>query len=340
MKIKENQLFPYALLGLVMMLTVGCTDSNDNTANNDSENSSSSDTVNDTESTNTDDTGTNTENDTGPDSQTGSETSSDTDSPTDNESESDSHSETDTDTASDSATGSDSDPFPDTDTITDSTEETDSGTHTDSETSSDTAADTGTDTGSDSVTDTESDTDNPNPWGFTVSNPSTHTLHCDDPANIFDGEIEVSDRHWLCTFKEGSTEGVLFIQAIPETCVVMMSPLIEYSIGVAEISIDGNLFQLDDVAYDSGGNHLNDSLGFTYSNRKYHYEHSSYGVGYRSCQNMDCANVSNLNDDVVENGCTCDRTRPIVCVKQAADGSFPPLVDTFKVCETDPDCGD
>lgn len=340
----QNLIFSGILWGLLFMAAAGCSDSDNNTADRDSETGSTSDSNDDSDSGSTNDTGTASENDTGTDSQTESETAPDTgtdtetetnsgsesDSVTDTDSYTDSH--TDFDTASDTSSDSDTRTDSDSTTDTDSTIGSDSNIDSDSDTASDTATDTTTET------DTASDTDTTNPFGFTLSNPQTRTLTCDDPNNVFDGDIEEPDRHWLCTFKEGDTEGVLYVQAIPTTCVVMMSPLIKYNISVAEIYIDGDIVQLDDVGYDSGGNHKNDSLGFTFNNLKYLYNHSSYGIGYRSCQNMDCTNVSNMSDDIIETGCTCNRTRPVVCVAQAADGSFPELVDGFEVCETDPDC--
>ena len=68
----------------------------------------------------------------------------------------------------------------------------------------------------------------------------------------------------------------------------------------------------------------------------YRYYHSSFGFGWRRCQPMDC--VQELRSDgVVDDGCTPARTRPIVCVEIAEDGTEPALLDTFEKCLGDPD---
>ncbi|MBN2341322.1 MAG: hypothetical protein JXX29_16975 [Deltaproteobacteria bacterium] len=218
----------------------------------------------------------------------------------------------------------------------------DADTDADTDADSDTDSDSDTDADSDTNTEPDSDTDTglENEWGFAIKTPVTRTLNCDDPEDIFDGEWEVLDRNWLCTFEEGNVEGVLYVQAIPTECFVLMSPQAVFEIGVAQIWIDGEVSSLTDVGYDYGGNHQNDSLSFTYGDLAYSYFHSSYDVGYHSCQNMDCANVFDMEGALVEKGCGCERTRPIICVQQQADGTFPELIDTFEICEYAAECYD
>jgi hypothetical protein len=56
---------------------------------------------------------------------------------------------------------------------------------------------------------------------------------------------------------------------------------------------------------------------------------------------MDCLQVYSSTDALIENGCTSERTLPIVCVEVADDGSVPPLSpDPFAKCPGDPNAGD
>ena len=50
--------------------------------------------------------------------------------------------------------------------------------------------------------------------------------------------------------------------------------------------------------------------------------------------------VMTASDDMIEDGCTCDRTLPALCVSVEDDGAWPAMEDEFAVCEGDPLCGD
>jgi hypothetical protein len=91
--------------------------------------------------------------------------------------------------------------------------------------------------------------------------------------------------------------------------------------------------------YNWGGNHHNDSLEFDFGGRHFRGYHSSFGWGWRQCRPMDCLVVTTMTGDPVEDGCTCDRTVPLVCVQVLPDGTWPALVDTFEVCPGDETCG-
>ena len=221
-------------------------------------------------------------------------------------------------------------------TDSDSDGDTDSDSDTDND--SDTDSDSDTDTDSDSDTDADSDTDIENQWGFPMRIPQTRTLSCED----WEGKIsdwETDDTDWLCTFSHNSVEGVIYVQNTPVECFQMMSQQATYETQTAQIWIDGNRSALKDVRYNWGGNHHNETLDFKYGDKKYRYSHSSYGWGWRDCQNMDCIQVLGINNKVVEDGCTCDRTLPIVCTQIGLDGKFDELVDTFEVCQGDSECG-
>jgi hypothetical protein len=169
-------------------------------------------------------------------------------------------------------------------------------------------------------------------FGFEYRLPEMHTLTCVSPD--FPGGIEIDqlDQDWLCTFEQGSVHGYIYVQSTPtdtnEFCVPIMTTV------QAQISIDGQVSALQNAQYDWGGNHHNDSLTFEYDGIGFEYYHSSFGYGWRACHPMDCARV----DDGVtlEDGCTMERTRPVVCVLIEEDGSHAELVDTFEPCPGDP----
>lgn len=59
---------------------------------------------------------------------------------------------------------------------------------------------------------------------------------------------------------------------------------------------------LPQVSYEAGGNHRNDSI------------------------------TAAIDGD----GCTAERSLPVVCVRVTSDGSYPALADTFAKCPSDP----
>jgi hypothetical protein len=140
------------------------------------------------------------------------------------------------------------------------------------------------------------------------------------------------DTDWLCTFQEGSVEGYIYVQSTPtgtnEFCVPIMTVV------QAQISIDGQVSALQNAQYDWGGNHNNDFLTFEYDDKSFEYYHSSFGYGWRACHPMDCMLVD--DGQTLDDGCTMERTRPVVCVLIEDDGSHDELVDTFEPCPGDP----
>ena len=127
-------------------------------------------------------------------------------------------------------------------------------------------------------------------------------------------------------------QGYIYVQTTPIDINQFCTPIL--SVVKAEISIDGQVEPLQNASYDYGGNHANDFLNFDYGGKSYEYYHSSFGWGFRSCQPMDCMRVD--DGQHVEDGCTMDRTLPVICVAIEADGSHADLVDTFAPCPGDP----
>ncbi|MBN2196734.1 MAG: hypothetical protein JW751_28255 [Polyangiaceae bacterium] len=174
--------------------------------------------------------------------------------------------------------------------------------------------------------------------GFHIRIPETRTVECDDGS-----EATFADADTLCTFSDGPITGEIYIQASAVSCRVLGSALPTYE-GFAQIMIDGAVTSLSGALYSSGGNHNNDSFDFTYGDSTYRYWHSSFNVGGRRCQPMDCAmlitRIGAYGDEILDDGCTCERTRPIVCSEIRADGTYASIdVDRFEVCPYDPLCG-
>lgn len=187
--------------------------------------------------------------------------------------------------------------------------------------------------------DTDTDTDGsptneiPNDWGFVMRLPHDRTLDCGDTSQTF------SDRDWLCTYDYDGATGVVYAQSTPATCVQVMDYQAVYQ-STGEINLGQGAQALGSVVYDWGGNHQNDTLEFETSGQRFRYSHSSFGFGWRKCHDMDCAQVySSDGADLIQDGCTCDRTVPITCSSVQPDGTWADLVDTFAVCNGDSTCG-
>ena len=198
----------------------------------------------------------------------------------------------------------------------------------------DTAADTDvadTDTDTDADTDADTDTDLPNEWGFHMRIPQQREVDCGGtPTTVLDAD-------WLCTYDDGTTTAMTYVRGTAVSCIKTMSAVPIFD-ATAEIAVDGVVSSLTDVTYDWGGNHHNDFVRFTWGALDYSYYHSSFGFGWRACQEMDCLQVSNPDGSYVEDGCTCDRTLPVVCRQVLEDGTWGDFTDTFAVCNGD-DCG-
>jgi len=170
-------------------------------------------------------------------------------------------------------------------------------------------------------------------YGFTFRTPIERTVNCD--PSLMESQVIQLDMDWLCTFDHGGKTGYVYLQHNTTSCEDFgMSVAGGFTNVGAWISIGGNVSTLTGGFYNWGGNHHNDSMGFDYNSNEYEYYHSSFGFGWRTCQNMDCINV-NTGQNNEELGCTSDRTLPIVCVMIKADGTHEELVDNFAKCDGD-----
>ena len=186
------------------------------------------------------------------------------------------------------------------------------------------------------VTDTSEDTV-PNDLGFTIRYPQSHTIPCPALAPEFPIEDLVTpDADWLCTFDYGAASGYVYIRATPTSCVVSFSGTPVYEDCAGWIALDGVVSPVTAAGYDWGGNHHNDSLTFTWDGERFDLDHSSFGWGWRACQNPDCVVVRDGAGAILEDGCTKERTLPAVCQRIGTDGTWGSFEDTFEPCAGDP----
>lgn len=202
-------------------------------------------------------------------------------------------------------------------------------------TDADAEAETGADADADAEPDGDADGGDGGAWGFDIRIPREDVLDCDG----FGGPVSYSDADWLCSFTREDVETVVYLQATPVSCTSSgMSVLPAYDVR-GFVSRGGTVVPVEHAVYDWGGNHNNDSFEFDLDELHYRGYHSSFGWGWRCCHSIDCLILTTRAGDPVEDGCTCDRTIPVVCVRVATDGTWPPLVDTFSVCPGDGTCG-
>jgi hypothetical protein len=182
--------------------------------------------------------------------------------------------------------------------------------------------------------------DTSNSKDFAIRKPQEHKLTCPivSAPDAGSSQASLSDTDWICTFKYDGKEGQIYIQSTPTQCEYGYGPMpTVFSHPVQQIKLNGSVYPLTNASYDYGGNHQNNFMEFDYEGKHFKYYHSSFGWGWRCCQNMDCTIVSDATSKtVILDGCTKDRALPIVCSQIKADGSFDPLTDGFAHCPGDP----
>jgi len=172
-----------------------------------------------------------------------------------------------------------------------------------------------------------------NEWGFPMRLPQTHAFEY-EPVWGGTETLDALDADWLCTFAHGGVSGVVYLQTTPvrvESMGMSTNPVFEGR--GAWMAVDGALADVLDPYYDWGGNHHNEYLEFTHAGKRYKAWHSSIGPGFRVCHTPDCLQVYDLDQTLVDDGCTAARTLPIRCSPIQEDGTWEPLVDTFEPCE-------
>jgi len=146
------------------------------------------------------------------------------------------------------------------------------------------------------------------------------------------GELPQID--YVCTFPAAWPRTWLYVQNDGVSCGMMVG--CQYANVGAWVSVDGVVQALAGVVYNYGGNHHNDSVQVPWQGQVLNYYHSSFGWGWRKCQPMDCVQVMNLSQIVLDDGCTPDRTIPVTCVEVDPTGAVPAFPVTFEKCPGDP----
>ena len=171
--------------------------------------------------------------------------------------------------------------------------------------------------------------------GFSIRRPQLRTVPCEGMFCGPSGTTDAPDKDFVCTLDHGNYRGkYVYVQARPTRYGGFNG--LQYMVDGAFLS-DGTTATPADAIYDFGGNHANDNITLTLPTVVYRYSHSSYGFGFRKCQPMDCLQVHAPGGATpTEDGCTRDRTLPVVCVEVVDDGTVPELVDHFMRCPGDP----
>ena len=167
---------------------------------------------------------------------------------------------------------------------------------------------------------------------FKVRTPNQESYVCESPMGTTE---TIADHDVICTFKHGKAEGFVYMQGTPNSCsgFMQMFPVVDNP--KIQLYVNGAEAKVSKATYDWGGNHHVDEISFVYDGKKYAYNHSSMGFGWRPCQEMDCIKVYSADGELVEDGCGLDRTIPIVCNVVDKDGKFGSFEDQFQVCEGD-----
>lgn len=160
-------------------------------------------------------------------------------------------------------------------------------------------------------------------FGFHIRTPEAHDM------GLYG---EILDVDYVCTFTYGAHDGHFYVMNTPETCGAVAG--CQCTTHGAWLSIDGEVFDVP-ATYSWGGNHENDWVRFEFDGYTFRYFHSSFGYGWRACQEPDCLQVYR-DEELVLDGCEPERSIPVTCRRVRADGTFLPLTDNFEPCPGDP----
>lgn len=178
----------------------------------------------------------------------------------------------------------------------------------------------------------------PGPYGFTLRKPISHSLDCKGISPMDpNAKLQAKETDWVCSLVAGKVDAHVYVQATPAKCISLGMGLgASYQV-TGWISQGGAVGPLTKATYDIGGGHQNDSIELEHQSQVYKLYHSSFGFGWRKCQEMDCVQVlEGFAGKVKQDGCTKERTLPIVCREVKPDGTVDELVDLFKPCKGDP----
>ena len=179
---------------------------------------------------------------------------------------------------------------------------------------------------------------------FKTRVPKKAVYHCDLTQEISGLEGDFDQKDWICSFKYAGMEGYVYVQSSPTGCTPHWGFYPDIGVDSAVFYVNGKYETLNDVTYDWGGNHHNDSFRFSYGGKVFEYSRSSINFAYRPCQEMDCLKVYEADGTtLIEDGCNFNsddlskvRQLPIVCrFANLEDGSFGDFTDNFELCPGD-----
>lgn len=168
---------------------------------------------------------------------------------------------------------------------------------------------------------------------YAIRVPQEFYIEC--PGSFYSPIDTVLNRDFICSYSEEGIEKTSYVQFKPTSCTVVMSNQINFT-GEQGWTLESSMYtNLDSLAYDWGGNHGNDAFTIHQGNHHLRFYHSSFSVGWRACQPVDCYQVLDEQGIVIDDGCTTDRTHPAICKPILEDGSHEELIDTFEKCYGD-----
>lgn len=187
------------------------------------------------------------------------------------------------------------------------------------------------------------------------SNSSADPVKNDDPMSIFEvrkpDSVKVSytdedgkpasekfmQQDWICTFNYEGEDGYFYIQSSVDEVEMLMSVVpVSSETEKAELYVNGKMVPVSKAEYSWGGNHHNDNISFTYKDKVFKFYHSSFGFGWRSCQEMDCLQVFKADGETeIKDGCTSERSLPVACRNVDEKGRVSSFDDTFEKCPGD-----
>jgi transglutaminase/protease-like cytokinesis protein 3 len=170
---------------------------------------------------------------------------------------------------------------------------------------------------------------------FDIRVPNQKAIHCEDKGAYTSFEKDVEESDLICSFKYKDEEGFVYVQNNPIKCVGSdLYPI--YEVHKAEFYVNGSMQEISNVSFHGGGNHGIYGIEFTYNGKVFKYDYSTMGMGGRPCQDVDCMTVYESDGKtLIQDGCTEERTLPIVCRPAREDGTFASFVDTYHVCRND-----
>ncbi len=153
-----------------------------------------------------------------------------------------------------------------------------------------------------------------NSWKFVMREPRADVLDC--------GGIKYPDVDWLCTFDYDGIKDVLYFRNSPIECIENEESALPRYESDFYRNFKNNVTRYTAAEYDSGGEDKNDSLTFSYGETTIRYYHSSFGLDVKKCQAMDCLQAYDDEGEFREDGCTPERTLPIVCLPVKSGESY------------------